>query len=420
MSNHLAIATATAALRQILSKAARETIAGADAAPGRPKEIGTPPPDPETVIFLYQAAPNPSWRNADLPTRRGDGTLVQRPQVPLDLYYLLIFYGDEANLEPQRLMGSAVSALHAQPILTKDVIRDAIGADANLANSDLDRQAESVKFSPIALNLEELSKLWSVFFQVPYALSMAYQASVVFIEAQATPQQALPVDHPLIYAKTLRQPTIEAVESSKGTDHAIAVGDTLVVRGKSLKGEPTQVRVGDAVVEIDKPKDTAIELALKSPPFPAGALRAGVQGVQVLHPTLMGDPETLHRGVESNVAAFVLRPSIKKTGSNYDITVASDKTSITVEFAHDVGKAQRTALLLNEFDPPADRAPHAYRFDGPPNNGITSDTVEATDTIAFAISDVATGDYLTRVQVDGAESVLEMDGGKYSKPKVST
>ena len=42
------------------------------------------------------------------------------------------------------------------------------------------------------MNLEELSKLWSVFFQTPYALSIAYQASVVLIEPDLEPIDAAP------------------------------------------------------------------------------------------------------------------------------------------------------------------------------------------------------------------------------------
>jgi hypothetical protein len=68
-------------------------------------------------------------------------------------------------------------------------------ADFNtiLAGSDLANEIEQVKFSPMAFNLEELSKLWSVFFQTPYHLSVAYSASVIFIERQLTPLRSLPV-----------------------------------------------------------------------------------------------------------------------------------------------------------------------------------------------------------------------------------
>jgi hypothetical protein len=49
-------------------------------------------------------------------------------------------------------------------------------------------QIENVKLTPISLSLEELSNLWSVFFQVPYALSVAYEAAAVLIEP-GTPRE---------------------------------------------------------------------------------------------------------------------------------------------------------------------------------------------------------------------------------------
>jgi hypothetical protein len=52
---------------------------------------------------------------------------------------------------------------------------------------------EQIKFTPLAISLEELSKLWSVFFQTPYALSVAYQGTVVLIESEEQAQPGLPV-----------------------------------------------------------------------------------------------------------------------------------------------------------------------------------------------------------------------------------
>ena len=66
-------------------------------------------------VFLYQVTPNAAWRNADLPTRRANGDLIQRPQAALDLHYLLTFYGDESLLQPQRVLGSVVRTLHCGP-----------------------------------------------------------------------------------------------------------------------------------------------------------------------------------------------------------------------------------------------------------------------------------------------------------------
>jgi hypothetical protein len=108
--------------------------------------------------------------------------------VPLNLSYLFSFYGNELELEPHRLLGSVVSAIHAQPRLLPQSIQRTLERESYLRDSDLAfqvAQVENVTLTPIGLSLEELSKLWSVFFQVPYALSVAYLASTVLIESGA-------------------------------------------------------------------------------------------------------------------------------------------------------------------------------------------------------------------------------------------
>ena len=194
MSNYLAIATVTAALSHLLQSAAGSDVPGASVTTTRPDGAAGDTPAPAINLYLYQVSHNPTWRNKDLPTRRADGRLAQRPRVALDLHYLLSFYGNEAQLEPQRLLGSAVRTLHARPILTRAMIRETM-ADANfafLAPSDLDDEEELVRFSPVPLTLDELSKLWSVFFQTRYAVSVAYEASVVLIETAETPARPRP------------------------------------------------------------------------------------------------------------------------------------------------------------------------------------------------------------------------------------
>jgi hypothetical protein len=164
----------------------------------RPNGPNSGVPEVGVNIFLYQATPNVAWRNHDLPTRRPDGSLSQRPQIALDLHYLLTFYGDETLLEPQRILGSAIRALHTRPVLTRQEIRSAVAATAFLTGSDLADEIETVKFTPQPLSLEELSKLWSVLFQTPYTLSMTYDASVVLITAESQPVMAQPVLTPVI------------------------------------------------------------------------------------------------------------------------------------------------------------------------------------------------------------------------------
>ena len=425
MSNFLAIATVTAALSQVLQAAVGPDVPGATVTTLRPDSNGSMPPT-GVNIFLYQVTPNAAWQNMDLPARRANGDLIQRPQTALDLHYLLTFYGAEAQLEPQRVLGSVVRALHARPVLTREAIRQTIAKPAFLflADSNLADSVELVKFTPVPLSLEELSKLWSVYFQTPYSLSIAYQGTVVLIESEETTAAALPVRARNIYVAPFRQPLIEKV--SAGADELIVSTSTLVITGKRLRGEVTQVVVSGITVTpaAEDVSDTRISL-----PLPAG-LRAGAQGAQVVQPMLLGTPPTQHRGVESNLVAFVLHPTINKQPDDTpDIAVSPPAISadgtraadVTVKLSPPVGQTQRASLLLNELTPPADRAARAYSFAAAPRN--QPDDPAETDTLVFPISGVAAGDYLARAQVDGAASPLESDADEsnplYIGPKVT-
>jgi len=437
MSNFLAIATVTATLSQTIRAAIVRDVPGATVTTVRPDGAGGGPPTTGVNLYLYQVTANAAWRNADLPTSSPNGKFVHRPQAALDLHYLLNFYGNEVQLEPQRLLGSVVRVLNARPVLTRQMIQDTLANPAFnfLGTSDLGKSIELVKFTPLPLTLEELSKLWSVFFQTPYTLSVAYQGTVVLIESEDEPQAALPVRKRDLYVVPFRQPIIEQVKSQVGADEPIVVDSTLVISGKRLRGDLTELRLGgfDWIPPPEDVSDTQIILRLStqlsSPPHPTGLLRDGVQGVQVIHPIRIGTPPVPHRGVESNVAAFVLCPTIKKnpvTGE-YEISIlnlpinpdGTHSANVAVKLKPDVGYMQRVVLLLNEFNPPPDRPSRAYSFEaatlGPPTS-----PPESTEEVTFSISGVRAGTYLARIQVDGAESPLGTDsGGRYNSPQVT-
>lgn len=193
MSNSLAVATVTATLAALIQQAAQQAVGGAEVVIGRPQN--TPPANAQRWVHLclYQVIPNPALRNADLPTRNPAGKVTQRPQVALDLHYLLAFYGDEKELEPQRMLGAVARDLHANPVLLRKAVQDAIASRGALTGSNLDEAMEQVRITSLPLNLDELSKLWSVFFQTPHALSVAYRASVVLIETDDAVSPAPPV-----------------------------------------------------------------------------------------------------------------------------------------------------------------------------------------------------------------------------------
>src|SRR5215213_1584291 len=172
MSNHLAVATVTAVLARMLSEALAEAPAGgvesARVTTLRPDMLAAADGDARGInVFLYQVSANVPWATADLPTRRVDGAPLQRPHQALDLHYLLTFSGDERVLEPQRMLGTAVSTLVARPVLSRELVRDVlVRARADDPTtweqfSDLAEQIDVVRMSWLPLNLEELSKLWS-------------------------------------------------------------------------------------------------------------------------------------------------------------------------------------------------------------------------------------------------------------------
>jgi hypothetical protein len=191
MSNYLAVATVTSALKILLATPAR-AVPGATVTSVRPDAIGQDGLVRGINVFLYLVSTNPTFENQDVPTRRADGTVVRATQAALDLNYLISFYGDESKLEPQLLLAGAVAELRRQPVLTRSFIADVIqGTD--LSTSDLGLQNPLVTVSPQRLDLDTLYRIWSVFFQVPYNLSVAYRASVVLVDSDAVDSLRPPI-----------------------------------------------------------------------------------------------------------------------------------------------------------------------------------------------------------------------------------
>jgi hypothetical protein len=409
VSNSLAIATTTVVLGDMIQSGIGG-VTGANVTTVRPGQKENGAAAPEANVFLFQVTPNAALRNADLPTRTTNGDLRARPQLALDLHYLITFYGNETTLEPQRLLAGAVSALHAQPQVTRDAIQQIVNAAPGapvddprgyLGETDLGDQVERITFTPVAFDLEELSRMWSTLFGVPYALSVGYWASVVLIEAELTPKPAPPVRLGNLHVVQLRRPLVESVTAEGGPDEPILAGATVLVRGKRLRGEATRLRVAGSVVTPppEAVGDTEIRAVLGPPLFAAGTLRAGIQGVQVVHLLELGTPPTPHRGFESNVVAFVLRPKLTSTAVTDVTGTGTEPRSATVTVVADppIGARQRVVLLLDEL---AGTAAHSFEA---PMRKLDTDPVEVP------VEHVAAGTYLVRIQVDGAESLLEVE-----------
>ncbi len=272
MSNALAIATVTTALAQIVRTAAQSVVNGADVLTSRPDPAAAPAH--RIHLFLYQVLPNSALRNNDLPMRSLDGKVMTRPAAALDLHFMLAFYGSDTSLEAQRMMGAVVRDLHARPVLTKSMIQAAIASQSFLAGSNLAEAVEMVKFTPLAVSLEEMSKVWSIFYQIPYALSIAYQASVILIESDETAQTAFPVlkrgdgDHgvdtllgpfPLIESVYFGLPVDTIQQSRPPSLPAAQLGLAVITLGHNLAGEAVLLRFRHS--KLDLSQDIQVEQA---------------------------------------------------------------------------------------------------------------------------------------------------------------
>jgi Pvc16 N-terminal domain len=184
MSNHLAVATVTEALREFIARNLTDLPLAVNVSAQRPPT--EQPAEPTITVFCYQVAPDPQLRNADAPTRASDGTLLKVPRAALDLSYLISFYGDEGQLVPQRMLGCVVRALYVQPTLSHE---DIVAAEAQpfLAGSDLGASPQRVRFTPTHLDMNEMYQLWTMMTGTQMALSLSYLATLVFIDGTETP-----------------------------------------------------------------------------------------------------------------------------------------------------------------------------------------------------------------------------------------
>jgi len=400
MSNALAIAAVTETLVQLISDNLAASGVGGAQVTGLAPDGDTPMPEHGVNVFLYQVSPNPAYRNADLVTRGPDGSLIKKPQVALDLHYLITFYGDDTKLEQQRLLGATALALHANPVLSRTLIQSVQAATTFLNTSTLDTQVELVRLAPIVFSVEELSKLWSFLLKIDYVLSAAYTASVVLIQADdAVPGPAPPVLSYSLDVLPFSLPVIQQVTASPNPNVPIADGSTIVLTGTHLAatgGATTTVVVSGTTLMPSATSDKSVTLTL-----PTGAFPAGVHSVQVMQSLSLGSPAVPHpgTGVASGAAAFVLAPTITP-GS---VALAAGP-AVNLQVTPLVQPNQHVALQLTSKSDGTTKV-----FDG----GVLT---TASATLSIPTPALPSGTYLVRVLVDAAVSPLTPPTGTPTGP----
>jgi len=197
----LGIASVTAVLKDVLGNSLL-TYPGMSSVGD--VSVSTLPPDRITTgvdersqlnLFMYRMAPHSSLSQNVARPRQEAEEKDQGARLRLDLYYLLTAYGAQ-DYHSEILLGCAIHLLNSMPVLSSDLIREALGssspkktkdsmtpARAALSSSDLANQIEQIRITPQFLSFEEMSKLWSAL-QARYRPSVAYEVSAVTIQGR--------------------------------------------------------------------------------------------------------------------------------------------------------------------------------------------------------------------------------------------
>lgn len=409
MSTPLAIGAVTAVMRHLLDNVALPLIPSAFGTPSTstvaPAVISEPAKELRLNLFLYHVTPNPGWRNRDLASRDVAGDRATNQMLALDLHYLLTAYA-HTEYTAEVLLGAAMHAFHEVPVLTREQIRRVFGASglspvmAALKDAQIADQVEMLKITPVPMTTDESSKLWSALLTA-YRPSVAYQVSVVLIEATRPAKAPLPVlrrgddDRGAIVQPSLEPPvpTINSIELPTGRADVIA-GEDITIKGHRLDGSAVRVRFD--MQHISPPLEATIvsrtdrKIVATIPNAPA-AWPAGPYAVSV--GVTNGGEEQFTNEVPVLLAPRIARrvvPPGPATELDITVTTAAGRRTLDVQSVHRVWPLQRVWLIVGQRPIASD----------------PRDPVTPTAALKFTVpaSMLPTGKRVIRLRVDGVDS----------------
>lgn len=399
MSNALAIAAATATIRNLLLS--QLPLIDSELSD---LEVTTQPPDlarknvtkAQLNLFLYQASINAAWRNRDQlnAVRPGETGM---PPLALDLHYLLTAYGrgesDNDGIS-HRALGCAMGLLNDHALLGSDEI------SAALSGNDLGEQIERVRITAMPMGIEEMSKLWTTF-QSQYRVSAAYAVGVILIDSRRAIRSPLPVlkrgeeDRGPLAVVGLA-PVLEAVRMPR-SQSAVRLGEEMILLGKNLSAIDTSIvisRPGEA--PDTAPEDIIINPVAGDTP---GEIRVPIDDTGT-------DPDALSRWrpgyyllelkrtpaglsvVSSNALPFALAPRITLT----PLAALAGTVALTLTCAPRLRQGQKVHLILGDRQFPPDTV------DTPADETLAT-------TLQFTVPGVDKGKRVVRLRVDGVDSI---------------
>ena len=373
MSNGKAIATVTKTLQNLLMGA---VLNGNVSLKPLDKAREAAAANEQLNLFLYNAPVAAAFRNSD-PAGLRPGESGQ-PPLPLTLHYLITAYAADEE-KAHDVLGQAMSILHDHPLLSPQEIRN--GGPA----SELDRQAERVKITPLPLSTHDMFELWSGF-ATNYRISAAYEVSVVLIDSASKPRAPLPVLQRGPAAVTGADAVLTAALPPERTT-VITLGATVRVLGSHL-GAVTEFELTHPRWSVPQRLDPIrvndqecrIQLPASGP-----ATATWVAGFYQLRATTnRGD---LPR-VASNSVPLGLGPTIKRTSPANP--VAPGDIEVSVECRPPIATGQDVLMLLGS----AMAAPTA----------VATPAGQDHSTVSAKFAPVVEGTYTVRLRIDRVDS----------------
>jgi Pvc16 N-terminal domain/IPT/TIG domain len=340
------------------------------------------PDGPWVNLFLYRITENAELKNQEL-SGMGGPLSLGHPPLSVNLHYLVTTMGlDSADTRgAHRVLGDVMLTLHDHPVVAKD---------DPVLDPGLRQEVELLKITLEPLATEELSNIWTAT-TAPYRLSVAYRVTVVQLEStlpQPITRQvgAPPEAGPRVYAVPLDRPQISAVGVRRDPDGEVEpvpsarLGDTLVVDGGRLHpGRRVLLGEVDATAAVDG-ASTGSRLLVTVPDEPA--LQPGIHRLQLVGDVPIGDPPRGVPVMRSNVAAFVLIPTVSSTAP----AGGAPGSTLTITGERLAADGGSTIVLIG-------------------NRAVTPDSGATATRATVTVPELPSGVHPVSVRVNGAESV---------------
>lgn len=391
------IAATTQTLGYLVSTAVLAAVPEATVTLARPEEPAAGSANaPRVNIYLVQVIPDPTMRSNDLPTRDERGNLVSLPMAPVNLRYLLSFFG--ASEQAHLMLGAVEVALRSRAVLDSTIITQALTGHPELLDSGLASQVPPVRFVPSSVSLEELARFWSGFLQMPYTVSTLYEAMTVILTASDSPTATLPVAKVGGGSGSLppQLDPLPTVQFSSSPPTVVRVTGTGI-------GEQQQIQIGSVWAPLEAGASGGFQVTLPADvaagaqPVTLGTATSGTTGTT-------GQPAQPIAGAKSQVLR--IRPEVVQA------TIGSNGTAVTLTVAPPLQPGQTAVLSVVASGLGAD--PVADSVQVP-----VAVTATTTQTTFMLPTGLAAGQYLTILEVDGVASLPTLVGGVYAEPAVT-